>query len=134
MKFALSFAWLSLVAGVTAASYDGYQVHRVKTGPRLAWVKQKLDTIPHQTWEQTHGHSDVLIPRDQVDAFEALGLQSRTLHADLGHSITKEAQVKRSWKRQSNDTVSHDPWFDSYHPYDDVCKTQERIMKGYPLT
>lgn len=129
MKLSFNLVWLSLFAGaiVNAVSYDGYQVHRVKTGTKLASVKRSLASISHSTWDQSAGFLDVLIHRDQVDAFNALDLKSRTLHADLGHSITNEAHVKRSWKRQANET-GEDPWFDSYHPYDDVsclCHNQE---------
>ncbi|KAF1850604.1 uncharacterized protein K460DRAFT_301829 [Cucurbitaria berberidis CBS 394.84] len=132
MRFALNFAWLSLVAGATATSYDGYQVRRVKTGTQLASVKQKLSTISHETWDRVHGHWDVLISRDQIGAFNALGLNARTLHEDLGHSITKEAHVKGSWKRQSNHTGGDDPWFDSYHPYDDHVEWWQELQKSFP--
>ena len=124
MRFALNFFWLSLAAGATirspnASPYDGSKVYRVKAGRQLAAVHKRLAGIASDTWDQAHGNLDVVIPRDQVEAFEALGLSTRVLHPDLGESIAKESAVKRkNWKRQSND--SQDPWFDSYHPYDDV--------------
>jgi hypothetical protein len=127
MRFALNFLWLSLAAGATirspvASSYDGSRVYRVKAGRQLASVHKRLAGIASDTWDQAHGNLDVVIPRDQIDAFEGLGLSTRMLHSDLGESIAKESVVKRSdWKRQAND--SKDPWFDSYHPYADVCTT-----------
>ncbi|KAH7359785.1 hypothetical protein BKA66DRAFT_573899 [Pyrenochaeta sp. MPI-SDFR-AT-0127] len=133
MRFALNFGLLSLVAGTTvsATSYDGYQVHRVRTGTQVAHVKERLATIPHETWEQSHGRWDVLISRDQVDAFHALGLNTRILHENLGHSITTEAHVKRSWKRQANNS-GDDPWFDSYHPYDDHVEWWRELQESFP--
>lgn len=133
MRFAFNLAWLSLAAGATirspeAISYDGYQVHRIRTIGNLASVKRALATISHDTWEQSAGHWDVVISRDNIAAFSALGLNSRALHENLGHSITKESHVKRAWKRQTNG--SDDAWFDSYHPYDDVrlCPGTSRYM------
>lgn len=125
MKFALNLLWLSLAAGATirsptASAHDGSRVYRVKAGRELASVHKRLAGIASDVWDQAHGNLDVVIPRDQIEAFEALGLRTRVLHADLGESIAKESVVKRkNWKRQANDT--HDPWFDSYHAYDDVC-------------
>jgi hypothetical protein len=127
MRFALNLLWLSLVSGATirspaASSYDGSRVYRVKAGRQLASVHKRLAGIASDTWDQAHGNLDVVIPRDQIESFEGLGLSTRMLHSDLGESIAKESVVKRSdWKRQAND--SKDPWFDSYHPYADVRKT-----------
>jgi hypothetical protein len=124
MRFVLNFVWLSLAAAATirspvASSYDGSRVYRVKAGRNLASIHKRLAGIASDTWDQAHGNLDVVIPRGQIETFEALGLSTRVLHSDLGESIAKESAVKRSnWKRQAND--SQDPWFDSYHPYADV--------------
>jgi hypothetical protein len=132
MRFALNFLWLSLAAGVTirspiASPHDGSRVYRVRAGRQLASVHKRLAGIASDTWDQAHGNLDVVIPRDQIETFEALGLNTRILHSDLGESIAKESVVKRkNWKRQAND--SQDPWFDSYHPYDDVCRKSFRIF------
>jgi hypothetical protein len=125
MRFALNFLWLSLATGATihspnASPHDGSRVYRVKAGRQAASVHKRLAGIASDYWDQAHGNLDVVVPRHQVAAFEALGLSTRLLHADLGESIAKESAVKRkNWKRQANDT--EDPWFHSYHPYDDVC-------------
>jgi hypothetical protein len=124
MRFGLNFLWLSLAAGATirspvASQHDGSRVYRVKAGRQLTSVHKRLAGIASDFWDQAHGNLDVVIPRDQIEAFESLRLSTRMLHADLGESIAKESVVKRtSWKRQANDTK--DPWFDSYHPYADV--------------
>ena len=124
MKFVLSLAWLSLVAGATIRSpqprtYDGYQVHRVRaTGSQHAAAKRALAAVPHETLNEIRGNLDVLIAPGQLDAFKALGLKSRTLHKNLADSIARESHVKKAWKRQTNG--SEDAWFDSYHPYEDV--------------
>jgi hypothetical protein len=124
MHFALKFLWISLVAGVsahspTASSYDGSKVYRIKAGKQFAEVQKRIVELASDTWDQAHGNLDVVIPRDRVGEFEALGLKTYILHQNLGESIAKESAVKRTnWKRQAND--SHDPWFDSYHSYADV--------------
>jgi hypothetical protein len=126
MKFAVNLAWLSLAAAATIHSaqpvpYDGYQIHRLRAvgSSQLASVKRALDTIPYETLNERSGQLDVLVAPEQLDAFKRLGLKSRTMHDNLAHSIARESHVKKAWKRQSNDT--EDVWFDSYHPYDDVC-------------
>ena len=124
MKFAFFSLWLSLAAGATIRSplanpHEGSRVYRVKAGRQIASVHKRLAGIASDFWDQAHGNLDVVIPRGHVEAFEALGLNSRLLHADLGESIDRESAVRRkSWKRQANDT--EDPWFDSYHPYAEV--------------
>jgi hypothetical protein len=125
MKFILSLAWLSLVTSATIRSpqpisYDGYQIHRVRaTGPQYASTKRALAAVPHETLNEVRGNLDLLIAPEQLNAFNALGLKSRTLHENLAHSIARESHVKKAWKRQSNGSA--DAWFDSYHPYEDVC-------------
>jgi hypothetical protein len=138
MKFALSLAWLSLVAGSTIrspqpVSYNGYQVHRLRavTSSQLASAKRALATIPHETLNHARGTWDVLIAPEQRDAFNALGLKSRTLHQDLAQSMSRESHVKKSWKRQSNGT--EDVWFDSYHAYDDVSNLSFQPCAGTKL-
>jgi hypothetical protein len=126
MKFSLNLACLSLataaaISSPEAISYDGYTVHRVKAGRNAASVKARLAAIPHETLNQVRGEWDVLIAPEHADAFDALKLKSRVVHADLGNSIKRESTVKRHWKRQSNG--SDDAWFDSYHPYDDVSSS-----------
>jgi hypothetical protein len=124
MWLGLNFLWLTLAAGATirspiANAHDGSRVYRVKAGKQLASIHKRLTGVASDTWDQAHGNLDVVIPRGQIEAFESMGLNTRILHSDLGESIAKESVVKRkSWKRQAND--SQDPWFDSYHAYDDV--------------
>jgi hypothetical protein len=126
MRLGINFLWLTLAAGATvrslvASPHDGSRVYRVRAGRQLASVHKRIAGIASDTWDQAHGNLDVVIPRDRIEAFEALGLNTRILHSDLGESIAKESVVKRkSWKRQAND--SQDPWFDSYHPYADVSQ------------
>ncbi|KAI4940946.1 hypothetical protein J4E91_011031 [Alternaria rosae] len=136
MKFALSLAWLSLVAGATIRSpqprtYDGYQVHRVRaTGSQYAAAKRALAAVPHETLNEIRGNLDVLIAPEQLDAFNALGLKSRTLHENLAHSIARESHVKKAWKRQANG--SEDAWFDSYHPYEDHITWWRDLQESFP--
>jgi hypothetical protein len=124
MRFKLNFLWLSHATGATSSSpdaslYDDSKVYRIKAGRSIAEVHKRLEGIASDTWDQAHGNLDVVIPRDEIDTFEALGPKTCIFHRNLGLSIAKESAVKREdWKRQANDT--QDPWFDSYHPYNDV--------------
>jgi len=135
MRFA-NFFWFTLAAGATirspiASPHDGSKVYRVRAGKQAASIHKRLVGIASDMWDQAHGNLDVVVPRDQIEAFEALGLKTRVLHADLGESIAKESAVKRkSWKRQANDT--QDPWFDSYHPYADHVEWWRELQASFP--
>jgi hypothetical protein len=126
MRFA-NFLWITLAGATarspTASTHDGSRVYRVRAGRQVVSVHKRLEGVASDVWDQAHGNFDVVIPRDQIEAFESMGLKTRLLHADLGESIAKESAVDRkSWKRQANDTK--DPWFDSYHPYADVSASR----------
>ncbi|KAH4978223.1 hypothetical protein HBI76_211940 [Parastagonospora nodorum] len=119
MRFAFNFLWLSLAAGATvrspvASEHDGSRVYRVKAGRQAASVHKRLAGIASNTWDQAHGNLDVVIPRDQIEAFEALGLNTRIMHSDLGESIAKESM------------------FDSYHPYDDHVEWWRELQASFP--
>jgi murein tripeptide amidase MpaA len=136
MKLLFNLAWLSLAAGATIRSpqpvtYDGYQVHRLRAAGRdLALAKRAMSSIPHETLNEARGSWDVLIAPEQLDAFNALGLKSRTLHENLAHSIARESHIKNSWKRQSNG--SDDAWFDSYHAYEDHITWWRDLQSSFP--
>ncbi|KAF7679251.1 hypothetical protein GT037_002999, partial [Alternaria burnsii] len=136
MKFVLNLAWLSLATCATIrspqpVSYDGYQVHRLRyTGSQYASTKRALASIPHETLNEVRGTWDVLIAPEQLDAFNALGLKTRTLHENLADSIARESYVKKAWKRQSNG--SEDAWFDSYHPYEDHISWWRDLQESFP--
>jgi hypothetical protein len=135
MKVFLNLALASLAVGVSIRSpstnlYEGTKVYHVKTGRHVAEVQKRLAEFSHNIWESSSDHIDVAIPRHQVARFEALGLNARVLHADLGSSIAAEAQVKSSWKRQ--DSGSSGDWFDSYHPYEDHIEYFKELQESFP--
>lgn len=135
MKVVLNLALASFAASVSIHSpsvnlYDGTKVYHVKTGRHVAEVQKRLAELPHNIWESASDHIDVAIPRHEVAKFEALGLDSRVLHADLGSSIAAESQVKSTWKRQVANTSSD--WFDSYHPYEDHIEYFRELQESFP--
>ena len=135
MKFAINLALASLVAGVSTLSpstnlYEGTKVYHVKTGRHVADVQKRLASVSHNVWESASDHIDIAIPRHEVAKFEALGLNSRVLHADLGASISAESEVKSAWKRQEYDTSGD--WFDSYHPYEDHIAYFKELQESFP--
>lgn len=135
MKVIINLALASLAAGVSIRSpsvnlYEGTKVYHVKTGRHVAEVQKRLADISHNIWESASDHIDVAIPRHEVARFEALGLNTRVLHADLGSSIAAEAQVKSTWKRQN--TNSSGDWFDSYHPYEDHIEYFKELQESFP--
>jgi murein tripeptide amidase MpaA len=80
-------------------------------------VREKLSAFTFDTWNHDFDKSiDLVLSPDQVPSFEALGLNAKCMHEDLGASIAAESEVKTHWKRQANDSLS---WYDSYHPYEE---------------
>ncbi|KZM18637.1 metallocarboxypeptidase [Ascochyta rabiei] len=113
MRFVLHLALASLAAGVSIRS-----------------PSERLAKLSHNVWESASDHIDVAIPRHEVARFEALGLNSRVLHADLGASIASEAEVRSYWKRQDYNTSGD--WFDSYHPYEDHIEYFKQLQESFP--
>lgn len=135
MKVILNLALASLTASVsirspTVSLYEGTKVYHVKTGRHVTEVQKRLAGFSHNIWEAASDHIDVAIPRHEVARFEALGLDFRVIHADLGSSIATEAEIKSTWKRQ--DTNSSVDWFDSYHPYEDHIEYFKQLQESFP--
>lgn len=122
----LASALISLSASVAGTptvdapvTYDGYKVFRIKTGGHTAAIEEKLAGFKYDEWNNDAGHLDIALSPDQVGAFNALGLDFKVIHKNLGNSITTESAVGPSkWKRQAEDLS----WFDSYHTYGDHIK------------
>ncbi|KAJ4321617.1 hypothetical protein N0V94_002816 [Neodidymelliopsis sp. IMI 364377] len=135
MKVSIILALTSLVVGTSVRSpianlYEGTKVYHVKTGSQVADVQKRLVELSHNIWESASDHIDVAIPRHEVAKFEALGLNTRVLHANLGASIATEAEFKSTWKRQEHNTSSD--WFDSYHPYEEHIEYFKELQESFP--
>lgn len=135
MKFVLGLALASLTAGLSVLSpsvnlYEGTKVYHVKTGIHVADIHERLTEVSHNIWESASDHIDVAIPRHEIAKFEALGLNARVLHGNLGVSIAAEAEIKTTWKRQDNN--NSDDWFESYHPYEDHIEYFKELQESFP--
>jgi hypothetical protein len=135
MRFFVTVALASLAAGISVRSpianlYEGTKVYHVRTGSQAADVQKRLAGLSHNIWESASDHIDVAIPRHEVAKFEALGLNTRVLHANLGASIATEAEIKSTWKRQEYNTSGD--WFDSYHPYEDHIEYFKELQESFP--
>ncbi|KAK2027527.1 zinc carboxypeptidase [Colletotrichum zoysiae] len=112
----LSIAVIYLVATGASLSYDGYQVLRVRTGTRMAFIRQKLGTIKFDEWDTVRNkHIDIAVSPDQIEPFMKLSLDYHVMHKDLSRSIAEESAANEVWKRQVYDLS----WYSSYHPYED---------------
>lgn len=118
------------VRSPSAALYEGAKVYRVRTGRQTAEVQKRFAGLSHDVWDSAYDHIDIAIPRHEIAKFEALGLDTRVLHADLGASIAAEAEVKSIWKRQQYNTSGD--WFDSYHPYEDHIEWLRELQESFP--
>lgn len=135
MKSVIVHSLLTLLTAVAArsngnlVSYAGYQDLRVKTLTELAVVQAKLSTISFEQWNHDiDSHIDIVVAPDQIDKLQSLGLDYRTLHEDLGESISAETRVNTRYRRGVNDLS----WFDLYHPYTDHVQYFSDLHKAFP--
>ncbi|KAK7937198.1 uncharacterized protein PG986_014066 [Apiospora aurea] len=79
-------------------------------------------------WHQDAGRLDVLVAPDEAAAFEALGLDYRVMHQDLGTSISAESSVANKKKRQDDPLA----WFETYHNYEDHIQYFRDLHDAFP--
>ena len=136
MKASLLLSALAVLAiGVAAAprtvvvDYDGYKVFRVKTHGKLGAVEEKLSSLTYNQWTHDSAtHIDIVVPPNQIDAFNALDLEFSVMHENLGESIVQEATSDSLYKRQSDPNA----WFDSYHNYEDHIQYFRDLHDRFP--
>ncbi|KAK9417811.1 hypothetical protein SUNI508_01568 [Seiridium unicorne] len=116
------------VLGDKPVSYDGYKVFRIKTHGHTSAIREQLEPLSLDEWSHEIDHVDVAVSPEQLDAFEALGLETHVMHDNLGSSIATESSSTTKWKRQANDPS----WFDSYHDYEDHIQYFNDIQATYP--
>lgn len=96
MKSALSCLAFAATASALAvpgskANYDGYKVVRVPTDD-AGTVKDMISQLSLPTWEKNDAHIDIMVPpavQKKFDSFTS-GLNTETMHDNLGSSILKE--------------------------------------------
>ncbi|KAH9909496.1 hypothetical protein F4778DRAFT_787 [Xylariomycetidae sp. FL2044] len=149
----LTAATLAPIADNVVVSYDGHAVYRLSTRGRPAPIQAKLSTIRYEAWsDATDKHLDIMVSPDQRAAFEALGLDYRVMHEDLGASIAAEFSAGSSssssaaaagrkgkgkgnmWRRQAEggNSSSSSSWFDSYHNYEDHIEYFDDLQASFP--
>jgi len=122
----------SSVTRSAKASYDGYHVYSVT--PSSADEARDLG----KRFSQYHPHPirdtlSIAIPPEEVDAFNALGLEARLVNSDLGHYIRatdKEVVYKRGLHKRGE--LPDLSWFDTYHPYADHLQYWDDLVKAFP--
>ena len=100
MHLALLSAFLSLAAGAAVVkskvTYDGYQVVRVPVKNQVAKVNNVISKLGLTTWKgapRAGAFADIVVPPSKIDAFnsEIAGMDTITMHEDLGASISEES-------------------------------------------
>lgn len=110
-------------------SYDGFKVFRLPTHGHPATVEEKLKSITFEQWNHdVDRHLDVVVAPDQLDAFEALGLDFHVMHEDLGSSIAAETASGTVYRRQVDDPS----WYDAYHNYEDHIQYFHDLQAAFP--
>ncbi|GAB7363277.1 hypothetical protein MBLNU230_g3558t1 [Neophaeotheca triangularis] len=117
-------------------SYDGYKTYRVNANNAAADVRAALSSINvDDVWEDkldTQGVADVVIAPDQIQAFEALGLDSSVTQEDLGAAIAEESIPQDVNKRQAPGSEFAQGYFERYHNYYDHQRFLTSLNRQYP--
>ncbi|KAK0383974.1 hypothetical protein NLU13_8063 [Sarocladium strictum] len=135
-----------LLAGAASAladrvSYDGFKVFRVHSddGEDLREKVADLNTV-----EMTCGHTDhldVAISPDDLEAFEALGLEFDTIVDDLGVDLAEEGVVESFYGDTDSDVHKLDvrqsglpaqSWFSAYRPWAEHRTFFNQIQAALP--
>lgn len=126
----ISLAYGAAVSNPDYVDYEGYQVHRIKTGRHLKTIQEKLSSLSFDQWNSDiANHIDIALAPSQLGAFEALNLPSHCMHSNLGASIKAEsAPSASSWKRSLEDLA----WYDSYHSYDEHVAYFNELHAAFP--
>jgi DUF1365 family protein len=98
---ALLLAPLALATAVPKVnqkiSYSGYKAYRISAGDDAASLKSTLAKFAAVQFNnfgfKTNEHVDVAISPDEIPAFEALGLKTEVMSADLGLDIAQEGAL-----------------------------------------
>ncbi|EOA90116.1 hypothetical protein ACJQWK_08076 [Exserohilum turcicum] len=113
-------------------SYDGYQIYSIT--PSSAEEAHQLD----KRFSSYHTHPirntlSVAIPPNEIDSFNALGLNARLVNADLGkyiRSTEKEPVYKRDLHKRGQ--LPDLSWFDTYHAYADHLEYWDDLVEAFP--
>lgn len=125
---------LATVLPRQAINYDGYRVYRVATAGNGSSVLDTLSALDYELWNvRPADHVDISIAGDQIEQFEALGLDYSVMHADLGAVIAEEAAGLSSVsKRQAGSQGPESTWFNAYHSYADHVQYWRDMVAGFP--
>jgi carboxypeptidase A4 len=117
-----------------SVSYDGYKVFRIATGDELASVREKIASFSAEPWNRDISqHLDIALAPNQLEEFEALGLNVTVMHEDLGADIAAESTTDGSYleARQSGSVPSAN-WFNSYHTYNEHLQWLRDMQAAFP--
>jgi hypothetical protein len=121
------------VARSAEVSYDGYRVYSITPSS----VKEAHD-LEKRFSSKYHTHPirntlSVAVPPEDLEYFNALGLKTRLVNADLGkyiRSTDKDAVYKRGLHKPGQ--LPDLSWFDTYHPYSDHVQYWDDLVHAFP--
>ncbi|KAI1827432.1 hypothetical protein F4861DRAFT_492668 [Xylaria intraflava] len=151
MRFLRAALFLApLVAGIPLDRrgrevYDGYKVFRVLTQDDLAEFEAKLQSLAAIELARNRGHIDkqhvdVAVPKESLDAFNALNYDVEILAEDLGANIALEGELQpfpglEASEHGVNAEAAALPsfsWFNAYHEYADHLTFLESLQAAFP--
>lgn len=140
MRFLQALPFVTYVSAVAvrradeSISYDGYKVFRIATGDNLADVQERIASFSAEPWNRDISqHLDIALAPDQLEEFEALGLNVTVMHEDLGADIAAESTVdESSLETRQSGSVPSANWFNSYHSYNEHLQWLRDMQAAFP--
>lgn len=96
MKAVAAALGLALPLAAAKVDYNGYQAFHIESADDFDVVSKALKDITHVSMgcESNHKGFDIAVAPDSLNAFKKLGLNTKTIHEDLGADIEAEGNFK----------------------------------------
>jgi hypothetical protein len=115
------------------ANYDGYHVYSVNPSSALE-ARELTKRFERYHTQHIRDTLSVVIPPEEVDSFNSLGLEARLLNSDLG-SFIRSTEAKAPTYNNALHKRSELPdlsWYDSYHDYADHLTYWDDLVSAFP--
>lgn len=115
-----------------SVNYDGFQVFSV-TPSSTQEARELQERFSQYHTQPIHDTLSVVVPPEEVDSFNSLGLDAHIVNRDLGkyiRSISKPETYNRGLHKRGE--LPDLSWYDTYHSYTDHLEYWDDLMQTFP--
>ncbi|KAI0128689.1 zinc carboxypeptidase [Xylariales sp. AK1849] len=133
---AASLAFAAVVPEASSkVNYDGYTLFHVEATEGTFALQGQIAPLADSIALQgcTHDdHLDVAVPEHEVEAFQALNLNAKVIHEDLGAAIAEEGDLVPYEAPAAAGALPPASWFSAYHTYADHLTFLSDLQSAFP--